>query len=210
MANVYLKEAVRTMDTSSGSSSTFEYAVTSCQGWRNTQEDVHLILPHFDRETSLFGVFDGHNGIEVASYAAKYLPEYIRHNRKYKNGSVSEGLKEAFCLLDGQLLLVESLNELRHIRRTAHPELPEYRPGITSGCTAVACLLKKHTFYCASIGDTRCVLCRNGKAFPLSVVSSTITLFNATWFFDNFVSINRTTNLMMLYVFYLYLSILTG
>ncbi|KAH9398369.1 PREDICTED: probable protein phosphatase CG10417 [Rhagoletis zephyria] len=169
MANVYLKEAIRTMETSSGTAANYEYASTSCQGWRNTQEDVHLILPNFDSDTSLFAVFDGHNGIEVAAYVAKYLPEYIRQNRKYKRGRVSEGLKEAFCLLDGQLLLVDAVNELRAIRRQAHPELPEYKPGITSGCTAVVCLLKKDTFYCASIGDTRCVLCRNGKAFPLSI-----------------------------------------
>lgn len=174
MANVYLKEAVRSMETSSGSCSSFEYACTSCQGWRNTQEDVHLILPTFESDTSLFGVFDGHNGIEVAAYVAKYLPEYIRHNRKYKEGRISDGLQEAFCLLDGQLLLVDSVNELTAIRRRAHPELPEYRPGITSGCTAVVTLLKKDTFYCASIGDTRCVLCRSGKAFPLSIVSTNI------------------------------------
>ncbi|KAI2811580.1 hypothetical protein RDWZM_003658 [Blomia tropicalis] len=168
MACVYLKQAIRTMETNVGNTPLFDFAATSCQGWRNTQEDVHLIIPDFEQGTSLFAVFDGHNGVEVATYVAKYLPDYIRFNRKYRSGQIVEGLKEAFVLLDNSMLIRESIQELREIRQEMHPELPEYAPGITSGCTAVVCLLKNNVFYCANIGDTRCVLCRNGKAYPLS------------------------------------------
>ena len=80
-----------------------------------------------------------------------------------------EGLKEAFVLLDTSILMRDSADELRQIRAELHPELPEYLPGFTSGCTASVCLLKNNVFYAANIGDTRCVLCRNGKAYPLSV-----------------------------------------
>ncbi|KAF7490735.1 putative protein phosphatase 2C 4 [Sarcoptes scabiei] len=171
MAGCYLKNAVRTNQTNTGIGPNFEFAATSCQGWRNTQEDVHLIIPYFeDHETttSLFGVFDGHNGVEVSTYVAKYLPEYIRRNRKYQSGNIVDGLKEAFLLLDSSILLRESINELREIRRLMHPNMPELTPGFTSGSTAVVCLLKNNTFYCANIGDSRCILCRNGTAFPLS------------------------------------------
>lgn len=133
------------------------------------QEDVHLVIPNFDNDASLFAVFDGHNGIEVALYCSKYLPDYILSNKKYQNGDIVDGLKEAFLLLDNSILLKESIEELVEIRQKKHPELPLNSPGITSGCTAVVCLLKKGTFYCASIGDSRCVLCRNEQAFPLSL-----------------------------------------
>lgn len=37
------------------------------------QEDAHLSALDFDNNSSLFGVFDGHGGSEVAKYAALYL-----------------------------------------------------------------------------------------------------------------------------------------
>lgn len=127
------------------------------------------MIPDFEANASLFAVFDGHNGVEVASYCSKYLPDYILSNKKYQSGEIVEGLKEAFLLLDNGILLRESIEELIEIRQKKHPELPLNSPGITSGCTAVICLLKKGIFYCASIGDSRCVLCRSGQAFPLSM-----------------------------------------
>lgn len=170
MATVYLDQAIRSIQTVTGTASDFEYAASSCQGWRNTMEDVHLVIPNFEADSSLFAVFDGHNGIEVASFCSKYLPDYILSNKKYQNGiDIVEGLKEAFMLLDNSILMKESMEELVEIRSKKHPELPLNSPGITSGCTAVVCLLKKGLFYCASIGDSRCVLCRSGQAFPLSV-----------------------------------------
>lgn len=168
MAGVYLKHAIRSTDTNTGGGVFFDFAASSCQGWRNTQEDVHLIIPNFDDNTSLFAVFDGHNGVEVATYAAKYLPDYIRCNRKYRSGNIVEGLKEAFLLLDSSILLKESMTELREIRHEMHPNLPEFTPGFTSGCTAVVCIMKNGVIYCANVGDSRCVLCRNNKAYPLS------------------------------------------
>lgn len=37
------------------------------------QEDAHLAALDFDTNSSLFGVFDGHGGSEVAKFAAIYL-----------------------------------------------------------------------------------------------------------------------------------------
>lgn len=169
MANVYLASAIREMETSSGTYANYEFATSTCQGWRNTQEDVHLILPGFERDSSLFAVFDGHNGIEVAAYAAKYLPDFIRVNKKYRSGQIVEGLREAFILLDNSILLKDSIEELKEIRRTMHPNLPEYLPGFTSGCTGCVLLIKGNTYYCANVGDSRCVLVRNGKPLALSI-----------------------------------------
>lgn len=42
-------------------------------------------------------------------------------------------------------------------------------PGSSSGCTAVVALLVERELYVANAGDSRCVLCRNGKAVEMSL-----------------------------------------
>lgn len=50
----------------------------SMQGWRNHQEDAHNAILDFMPNISLFGVYDGHGGAEVAQWVAKNLPEIIK------------------------------------------------------------------------------------------------------------------------------------
>lgn len=42
-------------------------------------------------------------------------------------------------------------------------------PGKDSGCTAVVGLLHGRDLYVANAGDSRCVVCRNGKAIEMSL-----------------------------------------
>ncbi|KAL1494323.1 hypothetical protein ABEB36_009938 [Hypothenemus hampei] len=42
-------------------------------------------------------------------------------------------------------------------------------PGSDSGCTAVVALLKGKELYVANAGDSRCIVCRNGKAIEMSI-----------------------------------------
>ncbi len=42
-------------------------------------------------------------------------------------------------------------------------------PGSSSGCTAVVTLLRDKQLFVANAGDSRCVLCRNGRAIEMSV-----------------------------------------
>jgi protein phosphatase 1G len=41
-------------------------------------------------------------------------------------------------------------------------------PGSSSGCTAVVTLLRDKQLFVANAGDSRCVLCRDGRAIEMS------------------------------------------
>ena len=45
-------------------------------------------------------------------------------------------------------------------------------PGLSSGCTAVVTLLRDRELFVANAGDSRCVVCRNGRAIEMSTGSS--------------------------------------
>ncbi len=61
--------------------------MSSVQGWRSTLEDADLALPEFEANASLFGVFDVHNGAEVAKFVVKTLPQIILNNKNYREGN---------------------------------------------------------------------------------------------------------------------------
>lgn len=170
MTEEYLEQPVTKPVSEDGRGTQVVYGVSSVQGWRTTQEDAHLVLPQFDTNTSLWGVFDGHNGADVAQFAAKRLPKIILKNCSYKKGKIESALRESFMALDQLLLTREGIKELMSLRQS-YSRAPITRfnaPGFASGCTAIVTLIKGNIIYVANLGDSRCILSRNGKAFPLS------------------------------------------
>ena len=170
MGETYLRQAVSKPVSEDGRGPRVTFGASSVQGWRNAQEDAHLALPQFDGNTSLWGVFDGHNGAEVAQFAAKKLPKIILNNKNYKEGKIETALQESFMALDDLLLTRDSIKELITLRQS-YSKAPITRsnaPAIASGCTAVVALIKDDMIYVANLGDSRCILSRKGKAYPLS------------------------------------------
>uniref|UniRef100_A0A1B6DM71 protein-serine/threonine phosphatase n=1 Tax=Clastoptera arizonana TaxID=38151 RepID=A0A1B6DM71_9HEMI len=88
---------------------------SSMQGWRTSQEDAHNCIIDYDNEASLFAVYDGHGGHEVAEYCSKYLPDFIKSSVAYKNGNFHEALKEAFLDFDATLAKPEVISVLKEI-----------------------------------------------------------------------------------------------
>ncbi|VDP88973.1 unnamed protein product [Echinostoma caproni] len=65
----------------------------------------------FDRTrfASLFAVYDGHGGSEVARYCANYLPQFLRNLPSYVNkGDLSDTLKQLFLDFDASLTTPEA------------------------------------------------------------------------------------------------------
>jgi hypothetical protein len=62
----YLKEPNKKKENQSNSAGNIHYTATSMQGWRKTQEDSHMSHTDLPGGVHLFGVFDGHGGLEVS------------------------------------------------------------------------------------------------------------------------------------------------
>lgn len=175
---VYLKNCVTKIDVDHGKSNRFQFAVANCQGWRVTQEDAHLAMPNFQHHTSLFGVFDGHNGPEVARLVANYFPVFLMKNANYCHGNIERSLSEVFLQIDEYLLSKEANDIMTSYQVTdvnssgsSKSQLSQKKVPVSmyTGCTAVVLLIKNDIYYCANIGDSRCVVSRDAHAHMLSL-----------------------------------------
>jgi len=111
----YLSEPVTKKDIETDEDSNFWVSSASMQGWRVSQEDAHNAILNFDDFSSLFAVYDGHGGHEVAVYTAKRLPNFIKSRKDYRMGRIEDGLVEAFVEFDRSLIERDIVRELRVI-----------------------------------------------------------------------------------------------
>lgn len=88
-----------------------------------SMEDAHNCIPDFDEDTSMFSVYDGHGGEEVALYCSKYLPDIIKEQKAYKDGKLQKALEDAFLAIDCKMTTEEVIKELVQIagRPTEEP-----------------------------------------------------------------------------------------
>jgi serine/threonine protein phosphatase PrpC len=105
-------------------------AAWSC-GRRAEFEDafsVDLSLPPLSSapgaRASLFGVFDGHAGSEVATFVAKNIAKAVASSEAYARGDPEAALTQAFVSLDAQLEEPNIREELSRLRLAPGGELP--------------------------------------------------------------------------------------
>ncbi|CAD5221052.1 unnamed protein product [Bursaphelenchus xylophilus] len=131
-----------------------EYNVASCamQGWRISMEDSHtqLLSCPDDEKTAFFAVYDGHGGARVAQFAGMHLHKRVVGNEQFAKGDIPNAIKSGFLKIDEDLRNDEETKEQM------------------SGTTAVTVLIRDGKIYCGNAGDSRAVLCEQGKAVPLS------------------------------------------
>lgn len=129
------------------------FACACMQGWRASMEDFHNCYPQLGgalAECGFFAVYDGHAGSVVADHCSRNLLEHI-----LATGSVgpdedaermTDGIKEGFLNMDKQLHGVA-------IRESWE----------RGGTTVVSTLLTPQSIYFANLGDSRALLCRDGR-----------------------------------------------
>ena len=64
---------------------------------------------------SLFAVFDGHGGEQVAMFCEKYMPEILTNNAEYTKGNFARALEETFVELDYMLINEEGQEKMKEI-----------------------------------------------------------------------------------------------
>ncbi|EGR34512.1 protein phosphatase 2c, putative [Ichthyophthirius multifiliis] len=150
----YLSSPITLKDTEKGQNNRFEYTAVGMQGWRTNMEDSHIANLNFDGEDkSIFGVFDGHGGKEVAKFVKKYFIQELKANQSYKIGNYTQALEDTFFKMDQLIASADGKRELENSN---------------SGCTANVCLIVNNKIYCANSGDSRTVVSQGGKAVALS------------------------------------------
>ncbi|KAI3517622.1 hypothetical protein L1887_16840 [Cichorium endivia] len=161
------------------------YGMMSVVGRQREMEDevsVHtnLCRPEINgfRPVHFFGVFDGHGGRHVSALCKENMHVIMEEELMgiKLTGDESDGgdgggelwkkaIKRSFQRMDDmsmRLCLCGGLSSSSNICR-CNPKLSFI------GSTAVVSILTKEQIFVANCGDSRAVLCRNGRAIPLSV-----------------------------------------
>ncbi|XP_075969706.1 protein phosphatase 1G isoform X2 [Anticarsia gemmatalis] len=111
----YLSEPVTEKVSSDEANNKLECGASSMQGWRVNQEDAHNTILEYDENTSLFAVYDGHGGAEVATYCSQKLPNFIKNTEAYKSGDLTKALEEAFLGFDASIATKEVMDILKEL-----------------------------------------------------------------------------------------------
>lgn len=97
----------------------------TCVAFSFYSQDAHICSLDFDKSISLFAVFDGHGGSEVALYCSKKLPDFLKTTDAYKTSDYEQALKDAFLGFDATLIDGEVVKELREIMSAKMDESTE-------------------------------------------------------------------------------------
>ncbi|CAG9585322.1 unnamed protein product [Danaus chrysippus] len=120
----YLSQPVTEKISSDEVNEKLECGASSMQGWRVNQEDAHNTILDFDENTSLFAVYDGHGGAEVATYCSQNLPNFIKNTDAYKNGDMNKALTDAFLGFDATIATKEVMEILKELAGEINPPGP--------------------------------------------------------------------------------------
>ncbi len=153
---IYLSKPDLTKNSSKGENGILSFGVSSMQGWRMSMEDAHISETNLCEGISIFAVFDGHGGSEVAKFCAKYFNQHLLANENFKKGEYKIAMEETFLKMDELLMSVDGEELLKEFR------LDETLNSM-AGCTANVVLFVKDKFYVANAGDSRAIIFTNDK-----------------------------------------------
>jgi protein phosphatase 2C family protein 2/3 len=136
------------------------HASSTVQGRRPYNEDRcearhPLIIPkrEKDRGVSFFAVYDGHGGESCAEWCSQQLHAHIASQPTFKGTTKDRAIHTGFFSCDFACLAEQNKAE---------------NPLEPSGTTVSCLLVDHHHYYAGNIGDTRTLLCRNGRCIDLS------------------------------------------
>lgn len=164
----------------------FDYGLSEEMGHRQTMEDACIIvqnlnvnLSHDLSPQSFFGVFDGHGG----NHASMYLSQALHLNVseclanmsselikacKESNAGVSSPSGDSESMVPSSPIDIMVANALKKVYLMTDADFISQSSHPQHGSTATTALILGKRLYCANVGDSRTLLCRNFQAVALS------------------------------------------
>lgn len=148
------------------------YGVSSVCGRRRDMEDTVSIHPSFVRKQTefsrarwhYFGVYDGHGCSHVASRCKERLHELVQEEAlSDKNEEWKKMMERSFTRMDMEAVRWEET--VMNANCKCELQTPNCD---ADGSSAVVSVITPEKIIVANCGDSRAVLCRNGKPVPLS------------------------------------------
>uniref|UniRef100_A0A2P2LSI6 protein-serine/threonine phosphatase n=1 Tax=Rhizophora mucronata TaxID=61149 RepID=A0A2P2LSI6_RHIMU len=144
--------------TNDGFTPIFRSGSCSEKGPKQYMEDEHLCVDNlcerlatdasFPSPGAFYGVFDGHGGIDAASFIRNNLLNFIVEDSQFPSAR-KKAIKSAFVKADHAIADAKSIDSY-------------------SGTTALTALILGRTMVIANAGDSRAVLGKRGRAIELS------------------------------------------
>mmetsp|Transcript_14116 Transcript_14116/g.19656 ORF Transcript_14116/g.19656 Transcript_14116/m.19656 type:complete len:492 (+) Transcript_14116:302-1777(+) len=134
-----------------------EASVASFQGIRKTMEDDFTIIHPLNQlvgltnavEQSFYGVYDGHSGRAAAEFCRIHLHINILNDSMFAENPAA-AFRNGYLKTNTEFIALAS------------------KESNTSGTTAVTILVRQDCIYSANVGDSEAVLCKAGKAHPIT------------------------------------------
>lgn len=132
---------------------TISYGYSLLRGKRSTMEDFHYAqfetCPGISESVGMFGVFDGHGGPDAAMYVKLHLFKNLMNHKDFAT-DLDKATVDIYV-------------------RTDETYLEDAKAKRDDGSTAVTAVVMGRKLSVANVGDSRAVLCRQGRAIQLSV-----------------------------------------
>ncbi|KAM1205314.1 hypothetical protein ACFX2G_006232 [Malus domestica] len=149
-----------------------KYGLASVCGRRRDMEDAVSVHPSFcrrirDATTQLhyFGVYDGHGCSHVATKCRERMHELVKEEVENME-EWKTAMERSFVRMDKEVVAWSREGGVGVSNCRCELQTPESE---AVGSTAVVAVVSPDKIVVANCGDSRAVLCRDGKALPLSV-----------------------------------------
>ncbi|KAL6634035.1 hypothetical protein ACP70R_026706 [Stipagrostis hirtigluma subsp. patula] len=163
--------------TDGGETDRLKYAVSYTQVRCRKMEDAVAAFPDLDdtKSSSFFAVYDGHGGADVAQYCAqKFHAELLNHS-DYQEAAAN-AVRSVFFRMDDLLQQSEEWRQLVNprgciqcLKTGACANFWPFKQEHTSeGSSACVVLIKDNKIIVGNVGDSGCVLSRNGQVIVFS------------------------------------------
>ncbi|CAL1400050.1 unnamed protein product [Linum trigynum] len=114
----------------------------------NDSDSSHKYKELPSPSAAFYGIFDGHGGVDAASFARKNMLEFILEDSQFPSGT-KKAVRNAFVKADHALADAKTVDT-------------------SSGTTALTALILGRRMLIANAGDSRAVLGKRGRAIELS------------------------------------------